>query len=238
MNLYVNRMLGLEAIRRLIRSRRSCDTRRRNRHGGNKCTSLPVTEALENRTLLTIDTLSVAVDGTTGDGLSNDPHLSRDGRFVAFQSRADDLDLVSGSDANGYQDIFVRNLEDGTTTLISINPLGRSGDDDSWSPTISDDGRFVAFAGFTTDLVRDTTITDGPNVFVHDRDTDGNGIYDESGGTVTRLLSRDAADPLLSGNAPSGGISLGPSWPLRPRDQRRWALCCLRQFGHQSDCDG
>ncbi|HIE95657.1 MAG TPA: hypothetical protein EYG03_04045 [Planctomycetes bacterium] len=76
--------------------------------------------------MLTISTLSVADDGTTGEGRSNDPQLSRDGRFVAFRSGADDLDLISGSDSNGFDDIFVRNLEDGTTTLISIAPGSRS----------------------------------------------------------------------------------------------------------------
>lgn len=172
-------------------------------------------EWLEARTLLTIDTLSIASVDTTGDGISNDPQFSRDGRFVAFQSRADDL-VSAGSDANGFQDIFVRNLEDGTTTLLSVTPDGRAGDDDSWAPSISDDGRFVAFASFSTDLAKSATIVAGPNVYVHDRDTDEDGIYDEPGATSVTLLSHSGTDELMSGNGPSGGISLGSQWQNRP----------------------
>lgn len=173
-------------------------------------------DLLEDRVLLTIDTLSVAIDGTTGDEISNDPQISRDGRFVAFQSRADDL-VADGADANGFQDIFVRNLEDGTTTLLSVTPEGRAGDDDSWSPTISDDGRFVAFASFATTLGKSTTITAGPNVYVHDRDTDEDGVYDEAGATSVTLLSHSGTDELMSGNGPSGGITLGAQWENRPQ---------------------
>lgn len=173
-------------------------------------------ESLEQRTLLTVETLTINDVGTTGDGGSTDPQISRNGRYVAFQSRADDLDLMSGSDGNGFQDIFVSNLDDDTLTLISVGSEGRAGNDDSWSPSISDDGRFVAFASFATDLAKGVTITAGPNVYVHDRDTDGNGIFDEAGGTEVRLLSRDAEASGMSGNAPSGGIALGASWTNRP----------------------
>lgn len=174
-------------------------------------------EQLEQRRLLTIDALSVTSGGTTGGDRSDHPQISRDGRFVAFQSRADDLALDTGFDANGFQDIFVSNLDDGTTTLISVNPGGRSGDDDSWLPSISDDGRFVAFMSFADDLVGDVIIaTDVPNVFVHDRDSDDDGIYDEPGETRIRLLSADAVISGESGNASSAGGVLGPSWPRRP----------------------
>ncbi len=202
-----------------LRNRRK--NRRKNRWSrwqrtGQTCVALGATEPLEARTLLTISTLSVADDGTTAEGRNNDPQLSRDGRFVAFQSRADDLDLAVGSDTNGFQDIFVRNVSDDTTTLISITDEGRSGDDDSWSPSISDDGRFVSFASFSTNFTKGVTITAGPNVFVHDRDTDKDGIYDEPGATSTRLISRSGADPLMSGDGPSGGAPLGPEWARRP----------------------
>lgn len=172
-------------------------------------------EFLECRALLSISTLSVTGSGTTGDGISSDPQFSRDGRFVAFQSRAEDLPIAA-SDGNGFQDIFVRNLIDDTTTLISVTATGRAGNDDSWSPTISDNGRFVAFASFATDLGKGTTILAGPNVFVHDRDVDGNGIYDEPGGTAVTLLSHSGTDPLESGNGFSGGITPGAQWENRP----------------------
>ncbi|MCA9056955.1 MAG: hypothetical protein KDA85_00590 [Planctomycetaceae bacterium] len=173
-------------------------------------------EWLEPRCLLTIDLLSVAGGASAATGNSEDPQLSRNSQYVAFQSDADDLDLAVGTDGNGVQDIFVRNLLDDTTTLISRTRTGSSGNDESWSPTISDDGRFVVFVSFATDLDDSVTVTAGPNVFVHDRDTDRNGVFDEPGGTSVRLLSRNGADSGLSGNGPSGGITLGAQWDRRP----------------------
>lgn len=191
------------------------DQPRSNRRPGTRNSATTATESLETRALLTISTLSVSIDATTGAEISNDPHISRDGRFAVFQSRADDL-VSAGSDSNGFQDIFVRNLIDDTTTLISATPEGRAGNDDSWAPTISDNGRFVAFASFATDLAKSATITAGPNVYVHDRDTDEDGIYDEPGATTVTLLSHSGTDELMSGNGPSGGISLGSQWVNRP----------------------
>lgn len=195
-----------------ITNKSSRADRRRTSH---RLPTLSAVDLLENRVLLTIDTLSVGVEGTTGDAGSNDPQISRDGRFVAFQSRADDL-VAAGSDSNGFQDIFVRNLEDDTTTLLSVTPEGRAGNDDSWAPTISDDGRFVAFTSFATTLGKSTAITAGPNVYVHDRDTDEDGVYDEAGATSVTLLSHSGTDELTSGNGPSGGITLGGQWQNRP----------------------
>jgi RTX calcium-binding nonapeptide repeat (4 copies)/Bacterial Ig domain len=173
-------------------------------------------EGLEERCLLTIDLLSLAPGSASGAGLSEDPQLSRNGKFVAFQSRADDLVIGGATDTNGFQDIFVRNLEDDTTILLSVTRSGRSGNDDSWSPSISDDGRFVAFVSFATDLDRSVGYIAGPNVFVHDRDTDKDGIFDEPGATRVRLLSYSGTDFSDSGNGPSGGITLGGQWDRRP----------------------
>jgi Tol biopolymer transport system component len=77
------------------------------------------------------------------DGWAFDPSISGDGRYVAFTSSADNL--VTG-DNNASQDVFVRDLQTGTTTLVSINVNGNGpGNLASYSPTISTDGRFVLF---------------------------------------------------------------------------------------------
>lgn len=173
-------------------------------------------ELLESRTLLTIDLLSVTAGSTSGGLVSENPQISRDARFVAFQSKAEDLAITGAVDGNSKQDVFVRNLLDDTTTLISVNTLGRGGAAASWSPSISDDGRFVAFSSFATDLVTDAAYVGSPNVFLRDRDTDKDGIFDEPGASSTILLSRSGEDLSDSGNSPSGGIVLGASYPMRP----------------------
>ena len=77
--------------------------------------------------------VSVNTNGNaSGDGISFDPAISADGRYVVFTSSADNL--VPG-DNNKAQDVFVRDLQAGTTTLVSVSMDGVSpGNGDSYSP--------------------------------------------------------------------------------------------------------
>ena len=75
--------------------------------------------------------------------------VSADGRFVAFDSEA--ANLVPG-DTNWVADIFVRDRQAGTTERVSVSSSGQAGSADSWRPSISGDGRFVAFMSFAPDL--------------------------------------------------------------------------------------
>jgi Tol biopolymer transport system component len=111
-----------------------------------------------------VECASVALDGTPGNGVSTDPSISGDGRFVAFASGASDL--VDG-DANGVNDVFVRDLETGVTERVNVAPHGEflAG---SWAPSISADGRFVVFTSGADGVA--TGDLDGDDaVFVHDR---------------------------------------------------------------------
>jgi Tol biopolymer transport system component len=86
-----------------------------------------------------------------GNGFSSHPQISAGGRFVAFDSYANDL---VANDNIGTSDVFIRDLQLGTTTLVSVNRFGTgSGNGDSGWPVISPDGRFVAFQSSATDLV-------------------------------------------------------------------------------------
>jgi uncharacterized repeat protein (TIGR01451 family) len=104
----------------------------------------------------TTSLVSINSAGTgSGDGGCNNPVISSDGRFVAFPSLATDL---VASDTNGTRDIFVRDLQTGTTTLVSINSVGTgSGNGESDSSVISANGRLVAFESFASDLVANDT---------------------------------------------------------------------------------
>ncbi len=107
------------------------------------------------RDLQTGATMALDVDrsGTGGgNGLSSTFYLSTTGRYVAFQSDA--TNLVATVDNNGTSDVFVRDLQTGVTTLVSVNRFGTSaGNDSSYSPKVSADGRFVIFTSMATDLV-------------------------------------------------------------------------------------
>ena len=92
--------------------------------------------------------------GRQGDGYAWRPTISADGRYVAFQSDADGLD---GDNANGRDDVFVRDRNTGQTRLVSADAAGNPGNHASWAAAISADGRYVAFASNASDLVSDDT---------------------------------------------------------------------------------
>ena len=109
--------------------------------------------------------VSVASDGTLGNGPNFDPAISADGRFVAFRSEASNL--VSG-DTNDEDDIFVHDMRTGTTERVSISSDGTQANRSSYNASISGDGRFVAFSSSAKTLVPGDT--QGEDVFVRDRE--------------------------------------------------------------------
>src|SRR5438477_5353970 len=114
------------------------------------------------RDLLTNTTTLVSVNraGTgPGNGASTSPLISADGRYVAFVSVATDL---VDNDTNAATDVFVRDLQNGTTTLVSLRADGLTGGNgDSDSPAMTPDGRWLAFVSKATNLVAGVTNTLG-----------------------------------------------------------------------------
>ncbi len=101
----------------------------------------------------------------TGLGESRLPVMTPDGRYIAFTSTARDLT----SDSVVSQNIYLRDIQTRTTELVSVNMAGTgSANDFSYSPTISDDGRYVAFVSNATNLVANDTTRD-TDIFVRDR---------------------------------------------------------------------
>jgi Tol biopolymer transport system component len=93
--------------------------------------------------------------GDDGDGNANGPSynplISEDGRYIIFESLASNLVT---NDFNGTNDIFIHDLMTGITELVSVNADGTaSPDGPSYSPSISANGLFVAFASRATNLV-------------------------------------------------------------------------------------
>jgi Tol biopolymer transport system component len=111
--------------------------------------------------------VSVSSAEVQGNNGSYNPSISADGRFVAFGSDATNL---VGGDTNGWEDVFVRDRRTGKTRRVNLSSAGAQGNDHSFNPSISADGRLVAFGSSATNLVgNDTNGFD--DVFVRDRRT-------------------------------------------------------------------
>ncbi|RLD04087.1 MAG: hypothetical protein DRI32_06335, partial [Chloroflexi bacterium] len=131
--------------------------------------------------------ISIASDGTEGNAASAAPSISSDGCIVAFHSLASTLVAV---DANGgMDDVFVYDCNDDSITLVSVSSLGVQGNNNSTFPSVSSDGRYIAYRSYASNLVAgDTNAT--ADIFVYDRLTQ-----------MTTLAS--VASDGTQGNAPS-----------------------------------
>ncbi|MDP9311965.1 MAG: hypothetical protein M3R24_13955 [Chloroflexota bacterium] len=122
--------------------------------------------------------ISQASDGQQPNNFSYDPAISADGRYVAFYSYATNL---SPGDTNGQADVFVHDRHTQITTRVTRSTTGTPADGESFSPSLSADGRRVAFWSDASNLVA----TEAPraciyafpangqcyDVYVHDRVT-------------------------------------------------------------------
>ena len=111
--------------------------------------------------------MSVSSAGTQAKGPSSEPSISANGRYVAFSSDASNL--VAG-DTNGRGDVFVRDRATGKTERLSLSTARKQTNGSSDDPTISADGRFVAFASEASNLVNGDT-NNLRDVFARDRAT-------------------------------------------------------------------
>ncbi len=136
--------------------------------------------------------VSVSSSGSQANGSSDDASISAEGRFVAFSSEATNL---VRNDTNGARDVFVRDLRTGTTERVSVNSAGSQANGTSRYPSISENGRFVAFDSRARNLVRNDTNGDY-DVFVRDLRT----------GTTRRVSVNSAGN---QGNASSDNASIG-----------------------------
>jgi WD40-like Beta Propeller Repeat len=115
--------------------------------------------------VVALERVSIATNGTQGNGDSTQAVISADGRIVAYESYANTL--VPGFVAGAPGAIFVRDRAAGTTELISGGLDGAPPLGSSFTPAVSSDGRFVAFDSTATNLV--VGGTSGTQVFVRDR---------------------------------------------------------------------
>lgn len=110
---------------------------------------------VKDRNTGTTTRVSIAADGTTqGNGISSNPSVSSDGRYVAFLSAADNL---VASDTNGMVDLFVKDTQTGAIQRVSIATDGTQGNNHTTSGMISGNGNFVVFSSTASNLVAGDT---------------------------------------------------------------------------------
>ncbi|MDP2836420.1 MAG: hypothetical protein Q8N97_05510 [Methanobacteriaceae archaeon] len=119
---------------------------------------------LRDRILNITKIISLNNVGDAADGDCGESSISGDGRFVAFTSWASNL--VSG-DNNGLSDIFIRDLILNTTKLVSIRVNGQQGNVESYTPSISFNGQFIAFVSSANNLINNDN-NDAEDIFVKD----------------------------------------------------------------------
>ncbi len=114
--------------------------------------------------------VSVGLGNVPGNADSSRPAISADGRSVAFYSAASNL--VAG-DTNGSPDVFVRDMQAGVTTRVSVGPGGVQAAGGSVGASISADGRVVAFESEAGNLVAADDTNFQWDAFAHDRGDTG-----------------------------------------------------------------
>ena len=134
-----------------------------------------------DRFLLETTWVSRTLNGTGSD--AQNPALSSDGRYVAFESISPNL--VPGPDSNPL-DVYLRDVQAETTERIDVSTAGVQANNVSLSASVSGDGRYVAFDSYANNLVAgDTTCCSVTDVFLRDRLT----------GTTIRVNERPDATP-------------------------------------------
>ena len=160
--------------------------------------------------------VSVDVQGRQhAAGSSFGPDISPDGRYVAFRSNARLEETSVPDKRSAVSNVYLRDTHSGTTIRISVGARGGLANGASYDPSVSVDGRYVAFVSDATNLVHERDANHAPDVFV--RDTQRN---------VTELISRRT----------SGGTANGPS--TRPRISADGGIVVFQSGASDLVCGG
>lgn len=157
-----------------------------------------------------VERMSVASDGSEGDGSSTTSAVSADGYVVAFVSAA--ANLVPG-DGNLQVDVYVRDRAAGTTERISVGPNGADANGQSATPVLSADGRLVAFTSAASNLIAGD-LNGRFDVFVRDRETGTLELV-----SVTSDGSQATGDSIAPAMSADGRfVAFASAAPLVPED--------------------
>ncbi len=184
--------------------------------------------------------VSVTSIGAQANGDSVNASASWDARWIAFESYA--TNLVDG-DTNGVSDIFVHDRATRRTVRVSVSSSEAQANGASFNPSITDDGRFVTFVSGATNLVAGSGRS-RQGVFLHDRDADGDGFYDEAGAVSTIFVgpigfSGPVTEPLHASIDPAGtAVSFTGRLPLSAADTNNAWDIAIESTALSADTDG
>lgn len=168
--------------------------------------------------VITPTRLDLLAGGVQPNGEIINPSTNPTRTCMVFESDASNL--VTG-DTNGVKDVFVKNLSTGTISRVSLTPGGGEADADSYAPSISDDCKKVAFTADSDLFDEENDFNSAPDVYLVDRDADGNGTLDEWGtpGNVRVARMSVGTDNLEADfGATDGQISGNGSWVVYSTD--------------------
>jgi len=139
------------------------------------------------------------VVGAKENADSFNPSISADGRFVAFESSATNLDP---SDGDTTDDVFVRDLQTNTTTLVSRadGADGAKGNEVSITPAVSGDGRYVTFNSFAGNLDPADVITGTSDIYVRDLQQNTTTLVSRAAGAAGDAGVATSQRPAISGD--------------------------------------
>ena len=120
---------------------------------GNEGPDVYVFDRVSEQTTL----VSANLDGRAPAGSSGRPSISANGRFVGFDSNA--VDLVAEGVGTEVSNVYVRDLDENSTDLVSVTLDGGYGNAASQAASVSSNGNVVAFESLATDLVENVTAT-------------------------------------------------------------------------------
>ncbi|MCC7012311.1 MAG: PD40 domain-containing protein [Planctomycetes bacterium] len=155
---------------------------------------------VHDRQLGTTARVSVATGGAEADSTSRKARISADGRVIAFESLAQNLDA---SDNNNTWDAFVHDRLSGVTERVSVDDQGVEGDGTSSLPSISGTGRYVAFSSYASNLVA-FDLNNTADIFVRDRGAEQPVAYCTAGTTSAGCVPAIGASGTPSAAASSG----------------------------------
>jgi Tol biopolymer transport system component len=139
------------------------------------------------------------------------PVASTDGRYVVFSTEA----ALVETDTNGDEDVYLRDTADRITVLVSQRN-GKVGNDHSFEPTISSDGRYVAFTTWSTNLAKDSN---GSTLDVLVKDMQRDQLRRVSVTSMERQTKRNSFFPVISGNGRFVSFQTFGRFGARDRDR-------------------
>lgn len=144
---------------------------------------------------LTLATRATGAAGAPANDAVHGVMLSADGRYLAFDSMATNLDPAATA---GKWEVYLRDIRTGTTTLLSRAASGDAANDDSFVSGISADGSHVVFVSYATNLPDDADANG--DVFVRDVPGGQTILASRADGAAGVKAANGSGNAVISGN--------------------------------------